>query len=254
MAEPLRTLHSVAEDESEDVVSAVSPASSRRIPVSPIKDFSPSTFFRHAGYQRMSDDGAQEMVHFDSSDQQSRPTPSSASSPPPQLPPLGEMSPQLGAGGLGITGLPSKDSPPRMTSNGGPNNNRYSFHRKPVGSGARLPESPRSHHDLLSLAASTASSTPMIGGFPRGPPLLRSSHSKNQSSWDAQSNFAEGQELNTQGSYIGTPATTASVQGTPRQLEPRGEFSEDDFDDEVFYKGFGELVSSGPVCGKRKGS
>lgn len=100
MAEPLRPLRPVAEDADEDAVSAVSPSSSRFGHVSPIKDFSPSAFFRRGCYQKMPDDGAQEMVLLDGSDQQSRTGPSSSSpSPPPQFPPVSDISPELGVGG-----------------------------------------------------------------------------------------------------------------------------------------------------------
>lgn len=248
MAEPLRALHPVPEDVSEDHVSAVSPSSSRRIPVSPIKDFSPSAFFGRSGYQMMPDDG-QEMVHFGTSDHHFTAGPSSSSSPPTQHLPQDETSSEIGAGGLGISGLPTKDLPAGLSINGSPSNNRNSLRRKPVGSGASPPGASLSHHGLLSLAASTAASTPVLSGFLRGPALLSSPHSRNRGSWDPQSSFAGAQESNTLRSYVGTPATTASTQGTPGQLDPRGEFLEDEFDDEVFYKGFGELMPRDPQCG-----
>lgn len=61
MAEPLRPLIPLLEAD-EDSVSTVSPSSSRRSHVSPIKEFSPGTNFRRGEYQRMSEGYDSEMA------------------------------------------------------------------------------------------------------------------------------------------------------------------------------------------------
>lgn len=254
MAEPLRSLQPVNEAE-EDGVPTTSPSSSRH--VSPIKDFSPANLFRRQGYQRMPSDGAQELatLDYDQFKQQeaARRANSDAdagadgSSTAAASPPLPQTSPDIG--GLGISG--------QQLSSG---SKRSSLNRVPVGSkSVNSPsDTPRSHHGLLGSIGNSTASTPMVGagGSQRhmSPP---GSHVRKMDSWDALSGDVGGatpaQFSDDPKRLLDTPATMI---GTPGPLDPRGDFDgDDDFDDELFYKGFGQppsgCNSKGDIHAKR---
>jgi hypothetical protein len=87
----------------------------------------------------------------------------------------------------------------------------------------------------------------MASGHAGDPSPMPRSHSRSQSSWGGQSSFVEGAAhlgpppgSHGPGKFLGTPATTTSAPGIPGQLDTRGELPDEEFDDELFYKGFGK--------------
>ena len=245
MAEPLRSLHPVHESD-EDNVSPVSPRRSLSH-VSPIKDFSPANMFRRQGYQRMPSDGAQEMKTLDYDAFKAREQDIANANSYVESGSNGG-SPELGGGGLGISNLGSSQIGRIRTP---------SIQRKAVGSKAAgsPSDTPRSHHGLLGSAGTSAVSTPMVESGPSQ--AARPPHARKLSSWDALETVTGGasayQGIDDPNKLLDTPATMVN---TPGPLDPKSDFSDDDdFDDELFYKGFGEppraCSSKGDIHAKR---
>ncbi|KAJ3526448.1 hypothetical protein NM208_g11182 [Fusarium decemcellulare] len=141
---------------------------------------------------------------------------------------------------------------------------RQSLTRVPIASKASPPETPRSFHNLLggSHASSAASPAHHYPDPPLSPEMARTTDmqgtpepfseiwapSMPAASRSPKDDFSKDTEdfkdaPKSQARGLGTPSSNADGQSTPGMLDPRGEVLDDDFDDDVFHKKFGEPPS-----------
>ena len=280
-SEYLRPVLEVPNEDDPQPVSAVSPTSSRRDRVSPIKEFSPQNLFRRIGYHRMpSDGGVQELSNLeDHRNEDENNTDNEAVhhrlQSPPELPHSSSPPPTAqGLEGLGIS-MHSRNG-----SNGGSRRNNHSrsssINRVPVGSRNIVgspEETPRSDQGLF---AGTPSSTAVPWSPPIFSPMGKDnkyndtptpSDSPQQVRTQQMSMGAEDKGFNKKNNSPGTftklfssrwaqkkqqanvrvtdtPGTTSSGPDTPADFD-----EEDDFDDEKFHKGYSQPPS---YCRSRK--
>ncbi|KAI8667488.1 hypothetical protein NCS56_00885000 [Fusarium sp. Ph1] len=209
MADPSRPLTSP-----DDTVSPSLSSASRRV-ASP-RQAALNLFRGNSGYQRMPSGGDHEMVDLDDS------------------------GPSSYASGLGISMRP------------GP----------PPASRSSPPETPRSHHGLLGSASSAVASPNYPPEPYLSPNMARTSNQQGTAEpfseiWTpavphpasslSGNPTEESQNLkdapNTQARDFNSPSSNLDGQSTPTVVGPRGEVIDDDFDDDTFYKKFGEPPS-----------